>query len=96
MTKSNSGKENGAAAFAAAVSLVFAAGPETRFPQSLASVPTTPDMARSLAAMSLSAAFGRQPEPSNCRIVDYDTDDEDGGVRLSDGIVSAGSEILRL
>ncbi len=96
MTKSSSAKENGAAAFATAVSLVLAAGPETRFPQGLANVPTTPDMARSLAAMSLSAAFGRQPEPSTCRIVDYDTDDEDGGVRLSEGIVSAGPEILPL
>ncbi|KAK0874740.1 hypothetical protein LTR87_011454 [Friedmanniomyces endolithicus] len=61
----------------------------------LARAPTILDTARSLAAMSLSAAFGRQPEPSTHSIVDYEPDDEDGGVRLSEGIITAGPEILR-
>jgi len=95
MTKSSFGKETGAAAFAAAVGLVSAAGPESGLARGLASVPKIPDTARSPAAMSLSAAFSRQPEPSTHSIVDCDTDDEDGGVRLSEGIITAGPERLQ-
>ncbi|TKA76971.1 hypothetical protein B0A55_04919 [Friedmanniomyces simplex] len=53
------------------------AEPQRSLSQSLANSPLTPAMARALAAMPMSAAFGRRTGPSTSVLVGYELDDDD-------------------